>query len=427
MSLKQGDIMIQAILQVLLEEFHTKLSLLKDLVPREAAFAEAPNKIKVAIGMRRAGKTYFVYQHILHLIKEGIDKNQILYLNFEDDRLRTFDRGSLAKLVEAFYSLYPENHEKRCYLFLDEIQNVEEWPQVVRRFHDTKNVEIFLTGSSAKLLSKEIATSLRGRSLATEIWPYSFKEFIKAQKLTIDTSLYGKKTQDTLMKAFQLYLSTGGFPEVTFYPVDVRQQTLQEYIDLVIYRDIVERHRISNPALIKHMILSMLHNTGRPFSVHKFYNESKSLGYAISKDVLYDYSDYIEDAYLTFSIPIFDSSVRKVQANPKKLYAIDPGLVRALTWDYDRDLGRLFENVVYLDLRRHRCHVSYYLTKDRREVDFIIQTPRGQKKFFQVVWNMEDPATCERETRALETAMKELKIPGEILTLNAYLQKGIIV
>jgi predicted AAA+ superfamily ATPase len=117
----------------------------------------------------------------------------------------------------------------------------------------------------------------------------------------------------------------------------------------------------------------------------------------------------------------------KIQANPKKSYAIDPGLIRALTLDYDRDIGRLFENVVYLDLRRHRCHVSYYLTKDRREVDFIIQTPRGQKKFFQVVWNMEDPDTCERETRALETAMKELKIPGEILTLDAYLQKGIII
>src|SRR3569832_704021 len=192
------------------------------------------------------------------------------------------------------------------------------------------------------------------------------------------------------MKAFELYLSTGGFPEVTFYPVDVRQQTLQEYIDLVIYRDVVERHSIRNPALIKHMILSMLQNTGRPFSVHKFYNESKSLGYAISKDILYEYTDYIEDAYLAFSIPIFDSSIRKVQANPKKLYTIDPGLIRALTLNYDRDLGRLFENVIYLDLRRHRCHVSYYLTKDRREVDFIIQTPRGQKKFFQVVWNIEN-------------------------------------
>ncbi len=419
--------MIQAILQILLGEFHNKLTLLKGLVPREAAFAEAPNKIKVAIGMRRAGKTYFVYQHILHLIKEGIDKNQILYLNFEDDRLRAFDHGSIAMLVEAFYSLYPENHDKKCYLFLDEIQNVEGWPPVIRRFHDTKNVEIFLTGSSAKLLSKEIATSLRGRSLATEIWPYSFKEFLKAQQITINSRLYDKKTQDMLIKAFKLYLSTGGFPEVTSYPADVRQQTLQEYIDLVIYRDIVERHRISNPALIKHMILSMLHNTGRPFSIHKFYNESKSLGYAISKDVLYDYADYIEDAYLAFSIPIFDSSIRKVQANPKKLYAIDPGLIRALTLDYDRDLGRLFENVVYLDLRRQKCHVSYYLTKDRTEVDFIIQTPRGQKKLFQVVWNMEDPDTYERESRALETAMEELKIPGEILTLDAYLQNGILI
>lgn len=417
----------QAILQIILDEFHGKLALLKDLVPREAHFAKAANKIKVAIGMRRAGKTYFVYEHILFLLKKKIGKSQILYINLEDDRLQPLDQKNFAQLVDAFYTLYPENHEKKCYLFFDEVQNVEDWAQVIRRLHDTKNVEIFLTGSSAKLLSKEIATSLRGRSLATEIWPYSFKEFMQAHQIEVDLSLYGNKARDKLTQAFHLYLSTGGFAEITSYSPDLRQQTLQEYVDIVIYRDIIERHKIGNPALVKHMILSMLHNVGRPFSINKFYNESKSRGYDTGKDTLYDYASYIEDAYLAFAIPIFDSSIRKVQTNPKKLYAIDPGLVRALTLDYDRDLGRLFENVVYLDLRRQGCHVSYYLTEDRREIDFIIQTPRGQKKFFQVVWYMEDQNTYERESRALETGMKELQIPGEILTLDAYLQRGVII
>jgi predicted AAA+ superfamily ATPase len=171
----------------------------------------------------------------------------------------------------------------------------------------------------------------------------------------------------------------------------------------------------------------MIHNVGRPFSINNFYKESKGLGYEIGRDVLYEYADYIEDAYLAFSIPIFGSSVRKVHANPKKLYAIDTGLVRALTLNYERDLGRLFENIVYLDLRRQGCHISYYLTEDRQEIDFIVKTPRGEKKFFQVVWNMEDQETFERESRAFEAGLKELKIPGEILTLDAYLQHGIII
>lgn len=417
----------QAVLQILIAEFYSKLESLKKLVPREAEFVKAADKIKVAIGMRRTGKTYLVYEHILHLLNQGVHKTQILYINIEDDRLEYLDKKQFGKLVDAFYSLYPENHDKKCYLFFDEIQNVDDWAQVIRRFHDSKNAEIFLTGSSAKLLSKEIATSLRGRSLSAEVWPYSFEEFMVAKKITIDRSLYGNKTRDNLVKAFNDYMTTGGFPEVTAYSPDLRQRTLQEYKDIVIYRDIIERHKISNPALVKHMILSMLHNVGRPFSINKFYNESKSRGYETGKDALYDYAGFIEDAYLAFCVPLYDSSIRKVQANPKKLYAIDTGLVRALTLDYDRDLGRLFENIVYLDLRRQRCDVSYYMTEDRKEIDFIIKTPRGHKKFFQVVWDMEDKETFERESTALETGMKELNIPGEILTLDAYLQRGVTI
>jgi predicted AAA+ superfamily ATPase len=417
----------QALLQITLGEFYDKLTLLKDIVARDAKFPDAPNKIKVAIGMRRAGKTYFVYQHILKLINEGVSKTNILYINFEDDRLLPLNEKKLAKLVDSFYSLYPENHDKKCYLFLDEIQNVDNCPLVIRRLHDSKNVEIFLTGSSAKLLSKEIATSLRGRSLAVEIWPYSFNEFMKAKNISIDRSLYSKKVQDKLTAIFHSYLSDGGFPETIPFSSDVRQQTLQEYFDLVIYRDIIERHNIKNPTLIKYILLSMIHNVGKPFSINKLYNDLKSQGYKIGKDILYEYANHIEDAYLAFSVGLYDKSIRKTYTTPKKLYAIDPGMIRALTLNYESDLGKLFENIIYLDLRRFGCKINYYLTKERYEIDFLAQTPRGHKKFFQVAWNLEDTSTIEREQRALQIGMRELQIPGEIITLDSYLHKGIIL
>jgi predicted AAA+ superfamily ATPase len=415
----------QSLLQILLSEFHDKLNHLDNLVVRDIQFPDAPKKIKVAIGMRRAGKTYLIYQQILELIKEGVSKTALLYINFEDDRLLPINEKKLAKIVEAFYSLYPENHDRQCYLFFDEIQNVKNWPSVIRRLHDTKNAELFLTGSSAKLLSKEIATSLRGRSLAIEVWPYSFDEFIRAKKVSIDRSLFGGKTQDILTQIFHTYLSEGGFPEIVPFPPDVKQQTLQEYLDVVIYRDLIERHNIKNPTLIKYMILSMIHNVGRPFALNKFYNDLKSQGYKTGKDILYDYADHIEDAYLAFSVAIYNKSIRKSTTSSKKLYAIDPGMIRALTLDYEGDLGRLFVNIIFLDLKRLGCEVSYYITSEGYEIDFIVQTPRGYKKFFQVAWDMHNANTVEREERALRTGMKELKIDGEIITLDSYLREGI--
>ncbi len=414
-----------SILQRLLSEFYTKLDHLDDMVIRDAVFPEAPNKIKVAIGMRRVGKTYFLYQHIKKLLDTGVDRKSILFINFEDDRLLPMDHQKLAALIEAFYSLYPENHERKCYLFLDEIQNVDNWPLVIRRFHDTLKVEIFLTGSSAKLLSKEIATNLRGRSLAVEIWPYSFNEYKRSKKFTIDTDLYDKRSEDKLKQLFHSYLSEGGFPEVTTYAPDVRQQTLQDYLDIVIYRDIIERHKVANPSIIKHMILSMIHNVGNPFTINKFYHALQSQGYQTGKDILYEYAEHIEDAYLSFLVDIHDRSIRKVRANPKKIYAIDPGLVRSLVLNFNRDMGRLFENVIFLDLKRLGCTISYYFTSKRNEIDFVVETPRGDKKCLQVVWEQDHTLTFEREQRALEEGMKELHVEGEIITLDSYLEKGL--
>lgn len=413
------------ILQILIEEFQERLSRLTELVPRRATFSEAPNKINVAVGMRRVGKTYLIYQAILRQLELGIPFSRILFINFEDDRLLPLDAHKLAALLEAFYTLYPDNHDHKCYLYLDEIQNVPEWATVIRRFHDTKNVEIFLTGSSAKLLSKEIATALRGRSLATEIWPYSLDEFLIAKHARIDKSHFGKKTQDKMNNLFNEYLQEGGFPEVVNYLPEIRQRVLQDYIDIVIYRDIIERYDIKNSVLIKYMIMSMIHNVGKPFTINKFYNDAKSQGYKLSKDSLYEFAGYIEDAYLLFLVPIYTKSIRKAQSNPKKIYAIDTGLVRASTLEPEINFGNLFENIIYLDLRRKGYLIYYYLTAERYEVDFLIQDRQGKKQLLQVAWNVNDALTLEREKRALESAKNELKLPGKIITLASYLQNGL--
>lgn len=414
----------QITIEQLLGEFWEKLQK-TTFIPRKTVFSQPDNKIKVAIGMRRTGKTSLMMQTIQSLYEKKISRSQILYINFEDDRLMPLTREKCAELIEAFYALYPENHERRCYLFLDEIQVVPDWAIVVRRFFDTKNVEIYLSGSSSKLLSSEIHTSLRGRSLATEIWPLSFEEWLIAKKIKNQIELFSQKIQDQYQQYFRDYLMTGGFPECINYDFDNRMKTLQEYIDVVIYRDIIERHHIKHVALLRYMIFFMIQNCGGTFSIHKFYNDVKTQGYAISKNILYDYAQHIEEAYLAFSVGLYDRSIRKTQTNPKKNYTIDPGLLNATKLNTQNDLGRLFENVVYLDLRRQGYKIFYYLTKERYEIDFLAQSPQGKEKLIQVCWDTSNAETLVREERALKIATKELKIEGELITLQSYLRGNI--
>jgi predicted AAA+ superfamily ATPase len=409
------------LLQTLLEEFYDQLNAFNPGISRHTTFKEIPNKIMVAIGMRRTGKTHFLFQTIQKILKE-VSLDQVLYLNFEDDRLFPMTSDQMAKLIDDFYTLYPENHSRTCYLFLDEVQNIENWDRVVRRMFDTKNVKIYLTGSSAKLLSTEIATSLRGRAITTEIWPYSFQEFLEFQEFPIlDTKMLSKKNLDLLKKQLNLYLDQGGFPEIMGHSLSDRLYVLQDYVSVVIFRDIVERHKITNVSLIRYMIKTLVKNAGCGFSVHKFFNDLKSQGFSVSKTTLYDYLRYIEDTYLAFTVPLYSESLRQSSTNLKKIYAIDTGLVKAYANSLSQNVGHCFENLVYLDLRRTGYEVYYYLTKSRREVDFLARSPENQWRLYQVTWDMTDPQTIEREKLALEEAEQELGIKGEIITPESYL------
>ena len=417
----EKDTNMESILQTLQEEFHSALTLTEKSVPRSYKFPEAKNVIKVAIGMRRSGKTYFLFQTIRELLAEGIPLERILYLNFEDDRILPIDHKAMGKLIDMWYTLSPDNHNHCCYLFLDEVQNVEGWPLVLRRILDTKNIQIYATGSSAKLLSKEIATSLRGRSLSIEIFPYDYLEYLTAHHHEFPSKPLGQKTLDFHRGYLLKYFEIGGFPGVQSLPQNERLETLQNYVETVIFRDVIERHQISNTSLMKYFISFLLKNISAPFSINKFYNDIKSQGYKIGKDTLYSYLAYLEDAFLVFAVSIFSESLRYVQNKPKKIYAIDNGLVLANTFNLSENLGKLLENQVYLDLRREGKKIFYYQTADGYEVDFITQDIEGKHELIQVVWDINDQGTLERETRALRQAEQELGFPGKLLDYRAYL------
>ncbi|MFM8454794.1 MAG: ATP-binding protein [Gammaproteobacteria bacterium] len=401
------------------------------LNPRESQFYTlGPDlkRIQAAVGMRRVGKTFCLFEKIADLIQtHEIPMYKILYLNFEDDRLLPCSQGDLASLLEAFYAIYPQNYEEKCYFFLDEIQNVENWSLVIRRFFDTKNIEIYLSGSSAKLLSKEIATELRGRCMKTEVWPYSFTEYLKYSRnpliKNIKTGLFSQKNKDILYAILKTYLHQGGFPEVLNANNLDRKRILQDYVEVVILRDVVERHEIKNIKLIKYLIKTLLKNRGAGFSVNKFYNDTKSQNISVSKNLLYDYMDYLEDAYLIFSVPMYNESLRKTQVNPKKVYAVDPGLAEAYSFSVNDNYGHLFENLVFLDLKRQGHEIYYYETKEGHEVDFFVEHPETGQKLYQVAWDLSDPKTLAREERALEAAKAELNIPGEIISPENYIEK----
>lgn len=394
----------------------------KTSVTREICFPDVQGVIKVAIGMRRSGKTFLLYQTVNALLDQGIPKEQILIINFEDERLLPMTAKEMGALLDRFYTLYPKNHSRRCYFFLDEVQNIPGWHLVVRRYFDTKDVQLYLTGSSAKLLSKEINTSLRGRSLAREILPFSFQEFLCAHDHQIKASPFGQAEFDQAKKLLIEYFHTGGFPAVQSLPRQIWRETIQGYIDTVILRDIVERHSVTNTGLLKYLINSLIKNAAAPFSINKFYNDVTSQGYKTTKGTLHTYLIYIEDAFLVCVVPHYSESLRASSTKPKKIYAIDPGLIDFFNLEGE-SLGNQFENLVYLNLRRENKTIYYYTTQSGYEIDFITIDPEGKKEILQVAWEIDDPKTLERELRALKEAEQELKLTGRLITAHTYLKE----
>ena len=377
------------------------------------------SKIRCLMGIRRSGKTFTFYQLIGDLLEQGIEKERMLFINFEDERLLPLEVSDFSTILNAYYEMYPAFKEKKVFLFFDEIPNIAHWERFVRRIHDTENAEINLTGSSSKLLSREIATSLRGRTLSFEIFPFSFAEYLRFKNISADAN--SSRGRSLIVNAFESYLHKGGFPETLDCAEEFRVKILQEYFNMILYKDLIERYDIRNHSLVKYLFKSLLANNANPFSVHKFYRDSKSQGYKCSKDTLHNYLSYLEDAYCFSLVSIFSDSQRKRQVNYRKIYAVDHGLITATISARSYNTGRLLETMVHNQLRRtcYADQIYYYKTSSDQEIDFLTLKQGAVRELIQVCEQLTDPATRNREVDSLDLAMQELGLSeATIITRN---------
>ena len=367
-------------------------------------------KIISIIGSRRVGKTYICYQIISELIlKENVEKENILYINFEDDRF-DFKVENLDLIIQAYGELYPKINFSKCYFFFDEIQEVKDWEKFIRRIYDTYTKNIFITGSSSKLLSKEIATSLRGRSLSFEIYPLSFKEYLDFHNVKVD--IYYQKSLFEIKNLFEKYM-LGSYPEIIDYNDEFRFKTYQEYLNVMIFKDIIERYNLKNREVLNIFIKKTISNISTEFSINKFHNELKSQGFKISKDLIYELPNYLEDIYLVFFLEKYDSSVLNRSLSSKKVYVNDLGFSKIFKFNENR--GRLLENLVFIELKRRSKEIYYH--KAKKECDFVIKKGLEIIEAIQVATNMDDIDTRNREVVGLIDAMKTYNLKeGLILT-----------
>jgi predicted AAA+ superfamily ATPase len=396
---------------------------LPDFTSRDKDISLSGKLAPAIIGMRRSGKTWRLFQEMKRLAGEGVDPKSILYVNFDDDRLTSqLGEGTnlLNELLESFFRFNPDARRKGAHFFFDEIQEIPGWARFARRIVDTENIKLYLSGSSAKLLSTEIATEFRGRSLPIELLPFSFREYLRYLGMS---ETPGPLDRSEYEHAFDTYLTVGGFPEA--FPQEdpfTRMGLLQSYVDMVVLRDVLDRYGLSNTRGVRELAHTLLAQNGNLVSVKRLSDQLTARGLPISRVMVNRICAHLEDAFLVFFAPLYTSSLQKMRVNPQKVYAIDPGL--SYVTSQSLNLGQRFEQTVYLELRRRYPllrdgGISYYLTADRQEVDFILgKGEESPKSLFQACVNLKEEETRQREIRSLEKAIEELNLKqGTIVTL----------
>jgi len=389
-------------LEEVIVEFH-KLGL-PEVKERELELPIDINKAITVIGLRRVGKTYLLYQTIKKLLKMGLKIENIFYINFEDNRLEGLTSKDLSRIVELYRKYNPES--EIMYLFFDEIQNIVGWEKFVRRLLERRNVRIFVTGSSSKLLSKEIATSLRGRSISFKLFPLSFREFLTFKGFEAREPFI-EDERGKIERYLEEYLQFGGFPEIVSYDVHLKLRTLQEYLDMVVYKDLVDRYGIEKVSVMKALIKLLVRNFSRRISIRSIYNSLSSI-MTVSKNTVYEYFSYLED--IGFVLPVRRFSEKESLRSVAKLYVVDNGFPTIYGL---KDLGHRMENVVAIEILRRKhyfnplINVYYWLDRQQREVDFVVTEGFSVKELIQVCYDVDDLNTKKREVKALLNASKE--------------------
>jgi predicted AAA+ superfamily ATPase len=387
-------------------------------VKRHLQYDIVKGKAFVCIGVRRCGKSTLLYQIIDALENQGVKRENIVYINFFDDRLTEIKLGNLSLIMEAYYSIYPEKKgTEEVYCFFDEIQEAKNWELFVERIMRTEKCSVFLSGSSAKMLSKEIATQMRGRSLAWELFPFSFREF--ADYKQVDYPKLSSRNRLLLKKCFNAYFQKGGFPEVRDLPDRLRIKVHQEYYKAILHRDIIERFNVIHPQAVLHAGYRLISSSASLYSINRVTEYLKSFGFKISKGFVSSCIDWFQDAYFLYSVKMFSPSVNKQNVNVKKVYCIDHSLTTSVSAGILANRAHLLENLIFVHLRQRTENLYYYRTEKRQEVDFVWIDPQNNRNLVQVSFSLDEPQTKKREVTSLFQAMNELSIQkATIVTMD---------
>jgi uncharacterized protein len=380
------------LLKLLIAEYQQKVV--------EISFHERPYAIEdslnyVFTGLRRAGKSYMMYQRIRQLLNEGYSKENILYFNFEDDRIALFESADLDRIKLC----YEEMFDTKPVFFLDEIQIVDHWEKFARRLAD-QAYRVYVTGSNAKMLSSEIATTLGGRYIIQNIFPYSFREYLAALSMDIEDKNFLYRYPSKVNKAFEVYYHFGGLPELI--RVSDKRAWLSNLYQKIFLGDLITRYHIRNAFALQVLIRKLAESVKQPTSFNRLAHVVSSSGKKISTDTVIDYLNYLSESWLVFSLENIAAKLAEKVAN-KKYYFTDNGILNLFLFD---PVTSLLENQVAIQLRRLFGEDVYYYQRVT-EVDFYVPVI---KLALQVCYNLKDPETRRRETDALIKMSKHIDV-----------------
>jgi len=369
----------------------------------EIAKKSLAGEVIVIRGVRRSGKSTLLTNEIKRIIARGTDVNNILFVNFEDQRFRMFDEKTLLEDIKNVYLEYVKP-KGNIVIMLDEVQNIKAWEQWILKEYELSSNRLYVTGSNSHLLGAEFGTALGGRYLDIEVFPLSFKEYLSFNSLPIDSKASLLHHKMTIQQHFNDYMVFGGFPKtVLLKDEDLKKETIKSYYDSILLKDIVARYKLKNYQVLNKLSLFILSNNASINAYNKLKNNFSS-----SFDTIRDYMEYLMNAYIVLSINKFDYSLKKQIANPKKFYAIDTGFSNAVSFNVSQKIGANLENIVFLELRRRGEEIYYYKTEKGLEIDFLV-LKENMTELIQVSVTLENNDTRKRELRVFKEAQKELR------------------
>uniref|UniRef100_A9A742 ATPase n=1 Tax=Methanococcus maripaludis (strain C6 / ATCC BAA-1332) TaxID=444158 RepID=A9A742_METM6 len=372
------------------------------------------NKALAVVGIRRSGKTSI----LMKLFKET---ENAIFFPLDDDRVFPVTLDTLQEIVKVSKEMYPD---KKITFFFDEIQEIENFELLVKRLVEKEEYKVYLTGSSSKLLSKEIATQLRGRSLSVEVFPLSFKEYLYFRNVTL-TDILTEQEHANMLNNLENYLNYGGFPEIVLEEEN-REDILKNYLDMVVYKDIIERYNVKNTDLLRLFLKFLINSNTKKVSINKLANHFKSMGVSVSKNTLYEYLSHLNDSYVIFPLKKYAYSLKESSLSLMKSYVIDNGFIKMYDFKNSSDIGKYLENAVFIELRRRGLVENqelFYYEDDIGEVDFLVKQNEHVSKLINVCYNL-NFENYDREIKKLVKIGKKIKC-NEVYLVTFDLEKDI--